>query len=209
MRRRWREDLLQHEVCGISAKLFHTIGISGFHLSHCLIYHKIIIYLFCKVKECVSFCLPCTVSLESCAIRLRQLTYSISFKARSVLSLCLCLWAHCLIFIRECPSWVRAGWQLVFVFRLQYVCLIQPLIVCGVLFNSPRGMTSVQIAHFIQHRMMMQGDLQPAPAQNHTHTETQTHTPNQSVWQPLLGIIGEREKKKRMKKINRPVATLK
>lgn len=34
------------------------------------------------------------------------------------------------------------------------------------------------------------------------------HYPNQSVWHPLLGIIGEREKKSE-EKINRPVATLK
>lgn len=62
-----------------------------------------------------------------------------------------------------------------FVFRLQYVCLIQSLIVWGVLFSSPKGTTSVQIARFTQHRAMMQSDLHPAPAQKHTTTHVQTH----------------------------------
>ncbi len=124
------------------------------------------------------------------------------------LSLSLCLWTPCLISIRECPSWVGAGWQLVFVFRLKYVCLIQSLIVCGVLFNGPKGTTSAQIAHFIQDRTMMQSDLQPTQdsTKAHKHTHTNTHPPNQSVGQTLLGIIGE---KKKDEKINRPVATLK
>lgn len=56
-------------------------------------------------------------------------------------------------------------------------------------------MTSVQIAHFIQDRTMMQSDLQLTLAQKHgKHTRTNTHHPNQSVGQPLLGIIGEKKK---------------
>lgn len=86
--------------------------------------------------------------------------------------------------------------------------MIQSLIVCGVLFNGPKGTTSAQIAHFIQDRTMMQSDLQPTQdsTKAHKHTRTNTHTPNQSVGQTLLGIIGE---KKKDEKINRPVATLK
>lgn len=64
-----------------------------------------------------------------------------------------------------------------------------------------RGTTSVQIAHFIQHETMTESDTRPA--QKHTDA----HYPNQSVWQSLLGIIGEG--KKREEKINRPAATLK
>lgn len=131
-------------------------------------------------------------------IQQQYLTYSISFKSGFVLSPCLCLWTPCLISIRECSSWVGACWQLVFVFRLQYVCLIQSLIVCGVLFNGPKGTTSAQIAHFIQDGTMMQSDLQPTLAQKHTNTHLQTHTIPINLLDNLYWALLER--KKRMRK---------
>lgn len=125
----------------------------------------------------------------------RYLTHSISFTPRFVPSLCLFLWTPCLIYIRERPSWVGAGWQLMFVFCLQYVHLIQPLIVCGVLFGGLKRTASVQIARFVQQRTMMQSD--PRPTAAHKHTRANTHYPNQSVWQPLLGIIGQKKPRRK------------
>lgn len=144
----------------------------------------------------------CNISAKRHMVLLQYPIYSIS--SGTVLKLCLCLWTPCLISISECPSRVGVGWQLLFVFHLQYVCLILPLIVCGILFNGPKGTTSVRIAHFIQHETMTKSDLRLVPAQKHTNA----HYPNQSVWHPLLGIIGEKGKKSE-EKINRRVATLK
>lgn len=83
-----------------------------------------------------------------------SMTYTISCKTCSVLSLQLCLWIPCLISIKECPSWVRAGRQ-EFVFCIQYACFIQRL--CCVV----QGGEKCSNWHFIQHRTMMQSDLWP------------------------------------------------
>lgn len=130
------------------------------------------------------------------SIQPHYLTYSISYKLGSVLSFCLCLWT--LFDYQRMSLLGESSWQLVFVFRIQYVCLIQPLIVCGVLFNGPKGMTSVQIAHFIQHRMMMQTDLQTdlqlTLAQQHTNTHVQTHAIPINLSDNLYWALLERKK---------------
>lgn len=124
-----------------------------------------------------------------------------SFKSGFVLSLCLCLWAPCLISIRECLTGEGAGWQLVFVFRLQYVCLIQSLIVCGVLFNGPRGDDKCSNCTF---HSRQNDDAEWSAANTSTKarkTHTYKHTPSQSICRTTSTGHYWREKKRMRKSI--------